>query len=573
MVLLTTLWVGTAGAQTSPQTFDLGRVVPDVGSPTSQLLATGDGLPAGTLRLSLLLHYEKDPLVFYRSGARVGALVGDRLTAQLGVAWAPLDWLELGLGVPVVAYQKGDTLSGQGLPTAAQSGLGAPLIQGRFTFLRQERGAPVDLGATLGLSLPVGSAAAFARDPGVGVAAFPRVGVGRAFGLIRLGAEVGAGLRQSTTLYSYAVTVQDQVGSTLGFGLTATTTNAGLRGELTVRATAPLTKTGAAVELLAGARAPLPHGFEVFALLGPGLGSLPGLAAFTAVAGVGFTPLAPPRCVEGQSYELSSCPALDRDADGVANATDLCPTEPGLPSLGGCADRDDDGDGLLNLTDTCPKVAGVAAEQGCPVRDADGDGLADSDDACPAQAGAKGTQGCPDRDADGVPDAQDACPDAVGPAAGCPDVDTDGDGVVDRLDACPALPGSDANGCGVPPAVVRKGDQIVLVTQLRFQAGQQALPETWRAALDALAKYLKDHPEIARLRIESHTDDLGPHSYNVTLSQQRAELVRASLVARGIDGARLEAQGLGPDRPLQPNDSPASRDVNRRIELHVVQSN
>lgn len=91
--------------------------------------------------------------------------------------------------------------------------------------------------------------------------------------------------------------------------------------------------------------------------------------------------------------------------------------------------------------------------------DTDGDGIPDADDLCPNDPGPADNDGCPyppDTDGDGIPDADDACPNNPGPASndGCPlptDTDVDGDGIVDRLDNCPDTYGSSANhGCPVP---------------------------------------------------------------------------------------------------------------------------
>jgi len=43
--------------------------------------------------------------------------------------------------------------------------------------------------------------------------------------------------------------------------------------------------------------------------------------------------------------------------------------------------------------------------------------------------------------------------------------------------------------------------------------------------------------------------------------------VRAALVARGIDPARLTAVGIGPDRPIADNGTPQGRSRNRRVEI------
>lgn len=134
-------------------------------------------------------------------------------------------------------------------------------------------------------------------------------------------------------------------------------------------------------------------------------------------------------------------PVEDRDGDGVADAQDECPDEPGIPALLGCPDKD--GDGIADKIDECPDEAGPASTSGCPekpaIADADGDGLDDTIDECPDQAGPIELKGCPDSDKDGVPDHKDKCPDEYGPISrnGCPAKDSDGDGILDDKDECP----------------------------------------------------------------------------------------------------------------------------------------
>ena len=81
-----------------------------------------------------------------------------------------------------------------------------------------------------------------------------------------------------------------------------------------------------------------------------------------------------------------------------------------------------------------------------------------------------------------------------------------------------------------------------------------------------IARMLRDHPDL-RLRIEGHTDDTGSADANQTLSERRAEAVRAYLVGDGIAEGRLEAVGFGQSQPAVPNDTPEARQQNRRVEL------
>ena len=78
---------------------------------------------------------------------------------------------------------------------------------------------------------------------------------------------------------------------------------------------------------------------------------------------------------------------------------------------------------------------------------------------------------------------------------------------------------------------------------------------------------LKEHPELA-LTIEGHTDNVGKPESNQALSEKRAAAVRQYLVDNyQIDGARLQAKGLGQTKPVGGNDTAEGRQQNRRVEL------
>ncbi|MBK6847342.1 MAG: OmpA family protein [Proteobacteria bacterium] len=277
----------------------------------------------------------------------------------------------------------------------------------------------------------------------------------------------------------------------------------------------------------------------------------------------------------GLSYVigLKRAPAApsDSDGDGLNDAKDACPNL-FAQTPDGCPPRDSDGDGVLDDIDQCPHEVGASAD-GCPVRDRDGDGVTDDKDACPTRAAAT-PDGCPlkDADQDGVPDAQDQCPSVPGSTAdGCPP-DADGDGVVDAQDKCVNQPETvngyqDGDGCPdeLPKAVKRFTGAI---RGINFETGSATIRKSSFAQLDAAVKVLQEYGEL-RLRVRGHTDTTGTREKNLELSRQRAEAVKTYLAGKGVDAARLKAEGLGPDEPVADNAKPAGRAENRRIEFRL----
>jgi len=120
------------------------------------------------------------------------------------------------------------------------------------------------------------------------------------------------------------------------------------------------------------------------------------------------------------------------------------------------------------------------------------------------------------------------------------------------------------------PRVVVRGKNIVLRSQVSFATGSnEILPNSEPLLLEVADTLLRD-PSIELVEIQGHTDSRGDRDVNMKLSQSRAEAVRAWLIARGVEPARLMAQGYGPDRPLVPNITAHNRARNRRVQFRIV---
>lgn len=74
-----------------------------------------------------------------------------------------------------------------------------------------------------------------------------------------------------------------------------------------------------------------------------------------------------------------------------------------------------------------------------------------------------------------------------------------------------------------------------------------------------------------RIEIRGHTDNIGSASFNKNLSQRRADAVMKFLIDKGIDVARVEANGYGEEKPMATNDDEKEgRELNRRVEFRVL---
>jgi outer membrane protein OmpA-like peptidoglycan-associated protein len=268
--------------------------------------------------------------------------------------------------------------------------------------------------------------------------------------------------------------------------------------------------------------------------------------------------------------EEDGCPDPDNDGDGIVDKVDACPNEPGAIENRGCQVTDKDGDGISDGEDRCPDVAGSKQFGGCP--DKDGDGVSDGDDRCPDVAGSKQLGGCPDSDGDGIADPDDKCPMNSGPKdnQGCPDIDRDGDTILDRLDKCPEQFGAPPDGCPKKYTLLEvKKERIEIKQQVHFATAKfRVLPDSF-PLLDQVVQVLNDFPKM-RVSIEGHTDSVGKETFNMRLSQRRAEAVRDYVLSKGIPSDRLEAIGFGPTKPIASNKNERGRAQNRRTEFRIV---
>jgi OOP family OmpA-OmpF porin len=109
---------------------------------------------------------------------------------------------------------------------------------------------------------------------------------------------------------------------------------------------------------------------------------------------------------------------------------------------------------------------------------------------------------------------------------------------------------------------------MITLGDVLFETGRAGLKPGAQQRLINLVRFLLDHPD-RKVSIEGHTDNRGSESYNMGLSQRRAESVRAFLIRSGVSPERISAEGLGEAYPVASNDTPAGRLQNRRVEIYL----
>ena len=109
---------------------------------------------------------------------------------------------------------------------------------------------------------------------------------------------------------------------------------------------------------------------------------------------------------------------------------------------------------------------------------------------------------------------------------------------------------------------------VVTLGDLLFDSGKSKVLAAGSQSMAQLAEFFQRNPERTAT-IEGYTDNVGSEESNRRLSDRRADAVKTVLVRLGVPANRLSTQGHGEDLPVASNDTPAGRQMNRRVEVVI----
>lgn len=109
----------------------------------------------------------------------------------------------------------------------------------------------------------------------------------------------------------------------------------------------------------------------------------------------------------------------------------------------------------------------------------------------------------------------------------------------------------------------------IILENIFFDTNSSDLLPLSMVELTKLLKFMQDNPKV-RIELSGHTDNVGGETFNLALSQRRADAVKQFLLQNGVVTNRLSTKGFGYSLPITTNDTPEGRARNRRTEMKII---
>jgi general secretion pathway protein A len=101
-----------------------------------------------------------------------------------------------------------------------------------------------------------------------------------------------------------------------------------------------------------------------------------------------------------------------------------------------------------------------------------------------------------------------------------------------------------------------------------FKHNSNELPDQSFEMLNKIAAYMLATPGSS-INIKGYTDSTGSYTYNVSVSEFRANTIKTFLVGKGVGSERIKTMGMGPENPIATNKTETGRRKNRRVEIEL----
>jgi outer membrane protein OmpA-like peptidoglycan-associated protein len=354
-IALTSILAAARSARAQEATIDVERFKPAV-TTDGWVTAEGSGVrsPLDRFELGFLMNYSVNPLVTVTEAGDVSRQhVSGRLGMDLVASLTVFGPLSIGLGVPFFIAQTGD-----GSPSFA--GLGDLRVVPKIRILDDKELFGLAISAELRAPTHVGDFAGGARN----VVFAPRLIADHRFnGGLRIGANIGAMIREKTTFFNVDAASELIYAAGLGYRFGGEAGNLELGAEVSGGVGLAAAETGPEEIPLEGLLYvkynPTP---EIEITGGPGMGLIAGygIPTFRVFAGIRYRPSSPDEDRDGIPDSDDKCPSLAEDFDGDQDS-DGCPEQ---------KEVDADVDGVPDAEDRCPKeketINGFEDEDGCP---------------------------------------------------------------------------------------------------------------------------------------------------------------------------------------------------------------
>jgi len=113
---------------------------------------------------------------------------------------------------------------------------------------------------------------------------------------------------------------------------------------------------------------------------------------------------------------------------------------------------------------------------------------------------------------------------------------------------------------------------VITLNDVLFSTNRSQLASGGMRNVQKLADFLAQYPQ-QKVLVEGYTDSIGSDSFNQELSDRRAYAVRTALMDMAISSDRIATRGYGETFPVADNNTAASRQLNRRVEIILSDEN